>query len=480
MPRLHFSRERRQQLETRSDDLVEHALDVHDEFHASSRPAAGSRWQLVRQKRSLSIYRERGKRHESEAGDGRKRARVILCSGVVPGTIADMLNGTYADSTESLRIGLSLLTDQFLDGSMLHVFERNALSSAVVFSGIKWVALKTPSSAALIHDRDVLSYQRIGRIVDRRSRVFVYLVAQSVDLPEFPANRQRNLERATISMCYLFRQVQTAWVGCFSLGSASLGGALPRSIGELIAAERMLAVGNFLRVAHAKAFSALMTASADRLPSSSAVCDVCMSLPKVLDGPHKLCMGCRRKVCKKCRETRTVFRLVLRTRRPDKETFCSQCVAQVTSSASRRGSTPPPVESASRRGRQPSSTGAMESPASETSETSEMDSDAWLPPAPELPADLGGLASFVAGARQPQPQQQWNQRELDYLADLLRDSGLHGQAKSGSRQPHSNTSSSSHSAAPDDSLSPAAAREPDEEADASPRKDKYFTIDELD
>ncbi|RLN37768.1 hypothetical protein BBJ28_00007546 [Nothophytophthora sp. Chile5] len=477
MPRLHFSRERRQQLETLSDDLVEHALDVQDEFHASSR-AAGGRWQLVRQKRSLSIYRERGKR-QHEAVDGRKRDRVILCSGVVPGTIADMLNGTYADSTESLCIGLSLLTDQFLDGSMLHVFERNDLSSAVVFSGIKWMALKTPSSSALIHDRDVLSYQRIGRIVDRRNRVFVYLVAQSVDLPEFPANRQRNLERATISMCYLFRQVQTAWVGCFSLGSASLGGALPRSIGELIAAERMLAVGNFLRVAQAKAFSALMTASADRLPSSSSVCDVCMSLPKVLDGPHKLCMGCRRKVCKKCRETRTVFRLVLRTRRPDKETFCSQCVAQVTStSPSRRRSTPAPAEFRSPRVRQPSSTGAMESPASSASpETSEMDSDAWLPPAPELPADLGGLASFVAHARQP--QQQWNQRELDYLTDLLRDSGLHGQAKSGRRQPRSNTSSSSHSAPPDDSLSPAAAEEAGGSA-ASPRKDKYFTIDELD
>ncbi|KAF4315571.1 hypothetical protein BBO99_00008088 [Phytophthora kernoviae] len=212
IPRLQFSEERRRQFEAMSDDMLEHTLNVHNEFHASKKQfKANKQWKLVRRKKSLNIYRERGK-------SSSKKERTLLCSGVVPGTIEDMINGTYADNTDSMRISLSILTDTFMDGSVLHVFEKNPVASSVIFSGIKWMALKMPSTASLIHDRDVLAYHRIGRIVDnRRGQYFVYYVAQSIDLPELPANQQRHLERAEVSLCYLFRQVQEDWVNFFEL-----------------------------------------------------------------------------------------------------------------------------------------------------------------------------------------------------------------------------------------------------------------------
>lgn len=236
----------------------------------------------------------------------------------MPGSVEDMISGAYCDDTENMRILMSVTTDKFLDGRVLHVFEKNPITRSVVFSGILWMALKTPTTATLIHDRDMLYYQRIGRIVDRRGRYFVYCVLDSVELDELPANQQHNVVRASLSMCYLFRQVQEEWVGCFVMGNSSMGGTLPRSLSELITAERMLAIGNMLFVARAKAYSARMANSADRIPSTSSSCDVCMKKPNMLSGSLKLCMGCRRNTCRKCREWCTVFRLELRTQKPER------------------------------------------------------------------------------------------------------------------------------------------------------------------
>ncbi|GMF28187.1 unnamed protein product [Phytophthora lilii] len=447
IPRLQFSKERRQQFESVSDDLVERTLEVYDDFHSSKKQAKTSlHWKLVKRKKSLNIYRERGKSKARES-------RIYLCSGVMPGTVEDMVSGTYSDDTESLRISLGITTDKFLDGSVLHVFDKNPVTSSVVFSGIKWMALKTPTSSSLIHDRDILSYQRLGRIVDRRGRYFVYYVMKSIDLDEFPANRQHNLERGEVSMCYLFRQVQEEWVGCFIMGNSSMGGTLPRSVSELITAERMLAVGNTLLVARAKAYSARLANSADRIPSTSSSCDVCMKKPHMLSGSLKLCMGCRRNTCRKCREWCTVFRLELRTQKPGKERFCSQCISEVTrptmstfyicslneSTNNAQFGTSNSI-STSASGFQHSTSSPSSSPQSH--DFSEIESDAWLPAPPDLPENLDGLADFVERASLANGKEmQWNQEELDYFSDILRESGhfKHSQV------PEFGNSSGSHS-----------------------------------
>ncbi|OWZ16954.1 hypothetical protein PHMEG_0009171 [Phytophthora megakarya] len=348
----------------------------------------------------------------------------------MPGTVEDMISGTYFDETESMRIGLSVMTDKFLDARVLHVFEKNPITSSIVFSGIRWIALKTPTSSSLIHDRDILFYNRIGRIVDRRGRYFVYVIMDSIDLDEVPTNRQHNLERGLVSMCYLFRQVQEEWVGCFIIGSSCMGGSLPRSVGELITAERMLSVGNFLVVARAKAYLARIASSADRIPSTSSSCDVCMKKPNFLSGSIKLCMGCRRNTCKKCREWCTVFRMELRTQKPAKERFCTQCISEVTRPTISSFYICSLNESTHFQGASSMSTSGLKhsssSPSSSSPQShdfSEIDSDTWLP-APDLPENLDGLANFVERASMANSKDmQWNKEELDYFSDFLRESG---------------------------------------------------------
>uniref|UniRef100_H3GHI2 FYVE-type domain-containing protein n=2 Tax=Phytophthora ramorum TaxID=164328 RepID=H3GHI2_PHYRM len=499
IPKLQFSKERRQQLEATSDDLVDKALHVYDQFHTNKKHVWTSKhWKLVKRKKSLNIYRERGKSKTQDC-------RVYLCSGVMPGTVEDMLSGTYSDDTESMRISLGITTDKFLDARVLHVFEKNPATSSVVFSGIKWMALKTPTTASLIHDRDMLMYHRIGRIVDRQGRYFVYCVTDSIDLDEFPANGQANLERATISMCYLFRQVQEEWVGCFIMGSASMGGTLPRSVSELITAERMLSVGNLLVVARAKAYSARLASSAERIPSTSSSCDVCMKKPSMLSGSLKLCMGCRRNTCRKCRESCTVFRLELRTHKSGKEVFCSQCISEVTRptmsnfymcSLNESSSTQQQnfqSSSSVSSGFKHSSSSPSSSPNSH--DFSESDSDAWLPAPPDFPENMEGFATFVGRASVANSKElQWNQEELDYFSGILRETGhlnppqfsenSDSAGSSNSRRTNSYTKGFN----PGGSMPPPSQDKPDRQFSRSyttddtsaPRDQKFFSVDELD
>uniref|UniRef100_M4BTV8 FYVE-type domain-containing protein n=1 Tax=Hyaloperonospora arabidopsidis (strain Emoy2) TaxID=559515 RepID=M4BTV8_HYAAE len=463
VPRIHFTPERRARFEATSDDLVERALTVYQEFHrskprttarnssnssSSSIDCMAKRWKLVKRKKSLNIYRERDK-----GTRGTHEGRTYLCSGVMPGTVEDMVSGAYADETEDMRIATSIVTTNMcLDARVVHVFDRNPVTSSVVFSGIKWMALKMPTSSSLIHDRDLLYYNRLGRIVDCHGRYFVYCVMDSIELDEVPADCQHNLKRGTVSLCHLFRQVQEELVGCFVIGSSSMGGTLPRSVGELITAERMLCVGNFLLVARAKAYSARAAQNAERLPSTSNSCDVCMKKPNLLSGSFKLCLGCRRNTCRKCHEWCTVFRLDLRSQKPGKERFCTQCISDVTRLTMSTFYICSLNESTSNNGSQyqhqqqqqlncgggshyPTSTSVSMSTSSakqrnspltssQSQGYSEIDSDAWIPAPADLTENLDGLANFVERASLAnEMDMQWNQDELDYYSDVLRESG---------------------------------------------------------
>ncbi|KAL7679399.1 hypothetical protein Plhal304r1_c080g0166341 [Plasmopara halstedii] len=62
LPCLNFSKERKQELELSSDDLIENALKVYDQFHAHKlHDQITQEWRLVKRKKSLHVYRERGK-----------------------------------------------------------------------------------------------------------------------------------------------------------------------------------------------------------------------------------------------------------------------------------------------------------------------------------------------------------------------------------------------------------------------------------
>ncbi|KAL7679397.1 hypothetical protein Plhal304r1_c080g0166321 [Plasmopara halstedii] len=233
----------------------------------------------------------------------------------------------------------------------------------------------------------MLFYSRIGRIVDSRGRYFVYYVVNSIELDEFPVQRHQNLERSYISFCYLFRQVQDEWIGCLLLEHLE----------------------NFLMCSSKSIFSTT-----------------------ILSGKFKLCMGCRRNTCRKCREWCTVFRLDLRSQKPGKERFCLQCIADITR---------PTISSFYLNSLQESTSSSMEFQSTKLASTStsgiNKHSDNSLSdrsqdnelevgeiPTMEGPLNLDGLATFIERASLASTREmQWNQDELEYYVEILRESG---------------------------------------------------------
>lgn len=181
--------------------------------------------------------------------------------------------------------------------------------------------------------------QRQGRIVDRGGRFFAYHVYHSIDLPEWPANRDPGFTRAFISMCYLYspsaadpssaEDPPAATVDCFILGRFHPGGSVPPALGAFVAAERMLSVANAVVCAQAKRFSRLAARAADRCVPSASLhhCDLCAAPSSSASAPSTVeCAGCRRRACRRCHTLRPVFRLHPRTKRPEKDVFCRECV----------------------------------------------------------------------------------------------------------------------------------------------------------
>ncbi|KAF4136256.1 hypothetical protein GN958_ATG14545 [Phytophthora infestans] len=436
LPPIQFSASRRAQLDHQCDDLIDRALSTHDKFHASL--SLGD-WQRVRRRHAMNVYRPRS----IHGPDG---PRVLLGSGIVPGTLDDALNGVYCDSTESLRICKSLLSDKFVDGAVLRVFEARDLRASIVFAGIKWFVMRgLAGTSGLLSDKDMLTYERMGRIRDRNGQYFAYHVLQSIDLPERPANRERGLQRVDVSWCYLYRQLSPDWLGVFMLGDLNFDTVIPVSISSFIAAERVLSAGNFLRSARAKHFSALMANSTEKSPEKGAPhCAVCMSPPpKMMGFSHKICMGCRQQVCRKCRKRRHVFRLQLRSGKPATEYFCKLCVDKVTLTCRSGAKSSAGLEGVH---------DVLNGPRLGSSRSGDQSKTEWSASSSGIDASmrLGKLAEFTRQCHDSIARKEdmiaWNQEELLEISQYLESSSSRSRRRerrrSGSGQ-HTNSSQSS-------------------------------------
>lgn len=175
--------------------------------------------------------------------------------------------------------------------------------------------------------------------MDRTGRFFAYHIYHSIDLPEWPAPQDSGLARAFMSMCYLYSAAdggagkadadagEPATLDCFILGRFHPGGSVPPALGAFVAADRMLSVTNVAVCAQAKRFSRLAARAAEHcVPSESLYrCDLC-GVPSSAPGAAAECAGCRRRACRRCHTRRPVFRLHPRTRRPESDPFCRECV----------------------------------------------------------------------------------------------------------------------------------------------------------
>ncbi|KAF1328010.1 hypothetical protein FI667_g7274, partial [Globisporangium splendens] len=286
-----------------------------------------STWAPVRKKRNLAIYR-------NVNGTGDPRVSLMIGVGTIDGSLEDVMDGVYCDTTQDLRALKVLLNAQFLAGAILQVSEKRTPDDPFSFAGIKWHAAKTPGGA-VSYDRDLVNYERQGMTFDADGNEIAYHLLQSVDRPEWPANVFKNLIRAHTSLCCLYkRTADPSKVECFLWGEFFGSGRFPQRLSDYGIAGKWLSVVNAAACSKAKKLSQLKQQLKNKSSSSDMnECHVCHERRSMFNAQQP-CGACQQNVCKACSKDEKLFELD-RAGRAVSDRFCSKCLDVV---AKQRGS----------------------------------------------------------------------------------------------------------------------------------------------
>jgi hypothetical protein len=132
-----------------SNDLLKRTLRA---FHEEKRPDLNTKqWAHVRRRGKMNVYK-------NVEGSINPRVTLYVGKGLMHGTVDDMMDGLYCDTTEDLRKVKTLLNYKFIDGAVFQVSKRRSADAPFRFAGIKWFAAKAPLGR-LVADRDMLNYE---------------------------------------------------------------------------------------------------------------------------------------------------------------------------------------------------------------------------------------------------------------------------------------------------------------------------------
>ncbi|KAF1327895.1 hypothetical protein FI667_g7283, partial [Globisporangium splendens] len=277
-------------------------------------------WAYVRRRKQMSVYR-------SLQPCDDPRATVMVGTGLIPGTLEDVMDGLYCDTTSELRGVKTFIKYKFLDGAVLNVSERRTPQAPFRFAGIKWTAATAAWGVA--KNRDLLTYDRMGTITDRQGNELAYHVLTSIDRPEWPANNIKGIQRTEITTCYLYKRHKHRVVQCFMWGKIydiNNSGPIVQRIAEYVAASTWLNVVRSVESAEAKKLSKLMLRAGERQWTVSNACHVCYKNTSRFGSSHIQCAGCSQMTCKACSMDKKIFQIDKKTNKPMEDRFCKLCL----------------------------------------------------------------------------------------------------------------------------------------------------------
>lgn len=232
------------------DDIVGQMLlrTIHEYDLVSSQGVVPHQWTPVKRHKQMIVYR-------NLQGTPNPRTTLMLGIGTIKGSLEDVMDGLYCDTTEELRGVKTLLKSKFIDGAVMNASETRSPEDPYRFAGIKWFAAKAPGG--ITHHRDMLTYERMGTTVDENGDEIAYHILQSINRPEWPANMLRHIKRAHTSNCFLYRRKQ-GHVECFFLSEFHASGSAAKWFADYAIACKWLSVLRTAECAEAKKLSQLI------------------------------------------------------------------------------------------------------------------------------------------------------------------------------------------------------------------------------
>ncbi|KAL3658552.1 hypothetical protein V7S43_016436 [Phytophthora oleae] len=321
-------------------------------------------WKMLRESSDIRVYRLKTRQ---------ERTSTVQAIGTVHGSLGDVMNGLYADTTRTAKVLQMLLSPRSLDTRVVQVDKSSTEAKPFQFAGIIWMALKLPGLGICRH-RDFLCFKKMDLVKDDLGEEMGYMVIHSIDpladeitlnafdtfaptgatwppLSHSHQTRSRSASsvgsgsghfvRGFISLAIVFKQVGDDRVAMFAHGQFNPSGRLPPVFGDNCIAEWLTSMANTVQSGQAKNLSLLLVGQKQAITNSSNSrqrCGVCARALFFWDAPRN-CRGCWKPCCRTCRVTKPIFCAHYHanggssaaglTSGPCTETFCLACVCAV-------------------------------------------------------------------------------------------------------------------------------------------------------
>lgn len=321
-------------------------------------------WKMLRESSDIRVYRLKTRQ---------ERTSTVQAIGTVHGSLGDVMNGLYADTTRTAKVLQMLLSPRSLDTRVVQVDKSSTEAKPFQFAGIIWMALKLPSLGICKH-RDFLCFKKMDLVKDDLGEDMGYMVIHSIDpladeinvntcdpsaptgatwppLSQSHQTRSRSASsvgsgsghfvRGFISLAIVFKRVGDDRVAMFAHGQFNPSGRLPPVFGDNCIAEWLTSMANTVQSGQAKNLSLLLVGQKHTIAATSNTrqrCGVCARTLFFWDAPRN-CRGCWKPCCRTCRVTKPIFCAHYHanggssssglTSGPCTETFCLACVCAV-------------------------------------------------------------------------------------------------------------------------------------------------------
>ncbi|KAG6612274.1 tRNA (guanine(26)-N(2))-dimethyltransferase [Phytophthora cinnamomi] len=271
-PAVVLSKEKQAAFIDEAETVVREAIAANEEFLAGGAIFRDPKWKLVRAKEGLSVYRQRRsapgisrdstkiskpssppsqssslsfKRRGRAASDmhwamsteeessfsestgsciqdkmKRPEVSLMVMHGIMDGSLADCMYGTFAPTNRSWMWRCSHLNERFDDSRILANIMGPTRKDPFRSLGIKWFVKETPAVlTGIVQQRDYLVLEGTGLTRDSRGDTVGYYLLHSVSLSEIPALSDLSIIRGQMSFCFVDRQCACNVHNCFGLPS---------------------------------------------------------------------------------------------------------------------------------------------------------------------------------------------------------------------------------------------------------------------
>uniref|UniRef100_K3WA19 FYVE-type domain-containing protein n=1 Tax=Globisporangium ultimum (strain ATCC 200006 / CBS 805.95 / DAOM BR144) TaxID=431595 RepID=K3WA19_GLOUD len=321
-PRLELAHEEARAFQDWGDRMLQETVDAYHRDQLDSREQKERKWKPLKQRGGLTAFRRR----KAMGGDDEYR---YMTTGVIEGTLDEVVRGRYADNTEDFRRVSAVYREDLVDCAVLHTIEKETETNPFYYAGFKWMTVQSPGKG-LVKNRDVCWYEQMGLTHDRNGKEIGYTLTESVDLPNCPIFS--DCVRAKLSVCYLYRRNKSGGVKVYMRGKNNAGGKVMEYIADQKSAELWLRVDAAMSVTHAAVATALVECSKGvrRMNFEKKKCEICEDRIGTIMSAAKECAMCHRYTCSRCIVKQRVLSPLVDFKAVCKENFCKKCLRFIT------------------------------------------------------------------------------------------------------------------------------------------------------